>query len=129
MFRHFWSQIVVVQEGRETLPRCDMCGMHMPAGRIINHRQTAWCDWNTQMRWRRRDVEIAEKCTGETFSLTGDYRADCFEGVDSFKYLGRVLHRTDNDWTAVIRNIRRVRQVWGRLRKFMRREVEDPTIS
>ena len=32
MFRYFWSQIAVVQEGMEPLPRCDICGMHIPAG-------------------------------------------------------------------------------------------------
>ena len=35
MFQHFWSQIAVVQEGKESLPRCDLRGMHMPAGRLI----------------------------------------------------------------------------------------------
>ena len=29
---------------------------------------------------------------GATFSLTGDNGAECFEGVDAFKYLGWVLH-------------------------------------
>ena len=37
-------------------------------------------------------MEIAEKCTGTTFSVTGYNGAECFEGVDSFEYLGRVLH-------------------------------------
>ena len=38
MFRHFWSQIAVVQKGKEPLPCFNLCGMHMPAGRIIKHR-------------------------------------------------------------------------------------------
>ena len=78
MFRKFWSQIAVVQEGREPLTRCDTYGMHMPSGRLIKHLQTARCDRNTQMRWQRRDVEIAKKFKGATFSLTGDDRAECF---------------------------------------------------
>ena len=129
MFRHFRSQIAVVQEGRETLPRCDMCGMHMSAGRIIKHRQTARCDRNTQMRWRRRDVEIVAKCTEATFSLTGDDGAECFVGVYSFKYLGRILHQEENDWLAVLRNIQRARQVWGWLGKLLRQEGADPILS
>ena len=63
------------------------------------------------------------------FSLTGDDGAECFEGVDSFKYLGRVLHQEDDYWPAVLRNIRRERQVWGRLGKFLRREGTDPILS
>ena len=73
-------------------------------------------------------MEVAAKCPGATFSLTGDDGTECFEGVDAFKYLGRVLHRTDDDWPAVLRNIRRARQVWGRLGKFLRREGADPII-
>ena len=52
----------------------------------------------------------------------GEEVADCFEGVDSFKYLGRFLHRTDDNWPAVFRTIWRARQVWGRLGKLLRRE-------
>ena len=121
MFRHFWSRIAVVQEGKEPLPRCNLCGLHMPALRLIKHLQTTQYYQNMQMRWQRWDVEIAEKYTGATFSLTGEDGAECFEGVDSFKYLGRVLNRLDEDWPAVFRNIWRARQVWGRLGKLLRR--------
>ena len=38
-------------------------------------------------------MEIASKCMVETFSLTREGRAEFFEGVDSLKYLGWVLHR------------------------------------
>ena len=41
MLRTFWSQIAVVQEGNEPLPHCDMCGMHMPVGRLVKHCQTS----------------------------------------------------------------------------------------
>ena len=77
------------------------------------------------MRLQRRDEEIAANYTGATFNLTGDDGAVCFEGVDSFKYLGSVLYRSDEDWPAVLRNIERVRQVWGRLGKLLRREGAD----
>ena len=35
--------------------------------------------------------------------------------VSSFKYLGRVLSASDNNWTAVICNLRRARHKWARL--------------
>ena len=73
-------------------------------------------------------MEIAAKCTGATFSLTGDNGSECFEGVDSFEYLGRVLYQEDDGWPAVLRNIRRVRQDWGRLGKLIRREGADPIL-
>ena len=58
---------------------------------------------------------------GGGVSLAGDDRVECFEGVDSFKYLGRVLHRTDVEYPAVRRNIGRARTVWGFLGKLLRR--------
>ena len=69
-------------------------------------------------------MEIAAKCMGATLSLTGDGRTECVEGVEYFKYSGRVLHRLDKDWPSVLRNIRRARQVWGRLWKLLKREDE-----
>ena len=87
----------------------------MPSGRLIRHRKTAICDRNTQMRWRRRDVAIPAKCAAVTFSLPGEEEAERIEGVGRFKYLGRLLGRSDNDWPAVLRNIRKARQVWGGL--------------
>ena len=47
--------------------------------------------------WRRRDVKIANKCMEATFNLTGEDGSEKFEGVDSFKYLGRIMHWSDND--------------------------------
>ena len=55
-----------------------MCGMHMPVVRLIRHLHTEICDRNTQMRLRRRYVEIARKFMGATFRLTGDDGAECF---------------------------------------------------
>ena len=69
-------------------------------------------------------MEIAEKCVGETFSLTGDDRVEFFEGVNSFNYLGRILQRTDGDWPEVIQSIGRARQVWGSLGKFPSRDKQ-----
>ena len=45
-----------------------------------------------QMRWQRMDVEIADKCMRVTFSLTGEDGLEFIYGVDSLKYLGRIMH-------------------------------------
>ena len=57
-----------------------------------------------------------------TFSLTGEEYAECIEGVEVLKYLGRMLERSDEDRTAVVCNIQKARNVWGRLRKLLWRE-------
>ena len=71
MFQHFWYRIAVIQEGKELLPCCDLCVMHMPKGWIIKHLRTEWCDRKPQMRRWRWDVEIAAKCAGDLQSNRG----------------------------------------------------------
>ena len=71
MYRHLFARIAVVQEGRDPLPRWDLCGMHIPAGRLLKHQRTKWCNQNKQMRWRRRDIKIASQCKEATFSYRG----------------------------------------------------------
>ena len=55
------------------------------------------------------DVEIVGNCKGGTFSIMGEDRSECFWVMDYFKYFERILHQAEEDWPAVIRNIRRVR--------------------
>ena len=49
----------------------------------------------------RRDVAIASRCAEASFSFTGEDKAECIEGAENFKYLVRILVRSDDDWTAV----------------------------
>ena len=95
MYQNKLSQVAVVQEVNKPLPCCNFCGVHIPVGRLIKNSWTAQCDKNTQIRWQRRDVAIAENFKGGNFSLTGEDGAECVEGVDYFKYLGRILHQVE----------------------------------
>ena len=72
---------------------------------------------------------ILDKYLEATFSLIGEDEAECIEGVEVFKYLGRLLYRLEDDWPAVLRNIRKVRQVWGHLGKILQRKGSYPSIS
>ena len=122
MYFHFRYNFEVFQEGTEPLPCCDLCGIHMPARRIISHRNTARCNKNTQMRWRRRGVAIAARYLESTFILTGEEESEHIKGVEVFKYLRRMLERSEYYWIAVLRNISKAYQVWGRIGKLLRRE-------
>ena len=81
------------------------------------------------MWWRRRNIAIVSRCAEATFSLTGEDKADCIEGMGMFKYFWSLLDQLEDDWLEVLRNIRKSRQVWGRLRKILRREGEETFIS
>ena len=69
-----------------------------------------------------------EKSTEATFSLTGEDIADNIEGVEVIKYWGRLLDCLDDNWTTVLRNIRKARHVWGCLGKFLLIEGAYPFI-
>ena len=51
------------------------------------------------------------------------------EAVSEFRYLGRLLAATDDDWPAVAGNIKKTRQIWGRLARVLGREGADPKFS
>ena len=74
-------------------------------------------------------MTIANRCSEATFSLTGEEEAECIEGVEVFKYLGQMLDRSDDDYPAVLQNISKAQQVWGRLEKMLRREGAEPAVS
>ena len=42
-----------------------------------------------------------------TFSLTGDDETECIKGVQTFKYLGRMVYRSDNDWIRLGKLLRK----------------------
>ena len=73
-------------------------------------------------------MDILYKCLEATFNLTGEDEAEYIEEVKMFKYLGQLLDRLDDNWPAVIQNIRKARQLWDRLRKILQREGAEPDI-
>ena len=85
MYRHLRSKVAIVQEGKYPLTCCEFCGMNMPEGRLIRHRKTAFCNRNTQMRGRRRDVASTARCLEATFGLAGEEEVERIKGVGRFK--------------------------------------------
>ena len=49
--------------------------------------------------------------------------------VTEFKYLGRVITNTDDDWPAVAGDIQKARANWGRFARILGREGADPKVS
>ena len=64
---------------------------------------------------------IEYRCLEAMYSQTGEEEAERIGGVEVFKYLGRLLDRSGDDWPEVLRNIRKAIQVWGRLGKLLLR--------
>ena len=49
--------------------------------------------------------------------------------MKEFRYLGRNLTSTDDEWPAVARNLQKARATWGRLERILGRERADPKVS
>ena len=49
--------------------------------------------------------------------------------MTEFKYLGRILTVTDDDWPEVVGNLNKARMSWERLSWVLGREVADPRVS
>ena len=47
------------------------------------------------------------------------------EGVAQFKYLGKTLDQSNDEWMEICQNIRRARKVWGNLGDILQREGAD----
>ena len=61
-----------------------MCGIHITLGHLNNRCKTARCFKNTEMRLRRKDVEVASRCAETKFNLTGKEGDNIIEGVEIF---------------------------------------------
>ena len=49
--------------------------------------------------------------------------------MEAFKYLGRPLDQTDDDWPAIRRKIKQARTVWERLGKLLIQEGADTRVA
>ena len=74
-----------------------------------------------EKKWRRLEEEGEQ---AETYRSLAAYGVPLYQ-VASFKYLGRVIAEEDNNWPAVVHNLRRDRQKWYRLTHILSREGED----
>ena len=51
------------------------------------------------------------------------------EAVTEFRYLGRILTTTYDDWPEVAGNINKAQRSWGRLDRVLGREGAEPKVS
>ena len=118
MQRHFHDTVVILEEGNLPLPRCPRCYLQV-SRRALNgrHLETSQCRTGTE-RKQRRLAEAEMRATSEkAFHAYGTQ----MRLVTEFKYLGRMLTSTYDDWPEVAGNIRKARANWGRLARVLGR--------
>ena len=128
LFSHFAQrhpQHTVRVQGR-AFPKCRLCGLQTMAAGTPRHERTAACKARAEQRRRR---EVAEGVAAAARRKFKAYDRDELRAVDTFKYLGRVITRDDCDAPAIRRNLKRARQVWGRLSKVIATEGVAPRVA
>ena len=124
MRRHFRSRhpndvIIIEEEGK--LPQCDKCGIFQK-NVDEKHKASEDCKKATKTQEARKAVK-KQKLAKEFTFMIGDTP---IENVKDFKYLGRILEESDEDWLALQGNICRARQKWGRIGKILSKEKANP---
>ena len=123
--RHVHDTVVILEEGNLPLPRCPRCDLQV-SRKALNgrHLETNQCRTGAKRKIRRLAAAEGEVATERAFHAYGKR----MQSVTEFRYLGRVMTRTDDDWPAVARNLRKVRVTWGRLARILGREGADPKV-
>jgi hypothetical protein len=126
MHRHPSDTLVILEEGSVPLPRCEHCGMHVPAAALSSgHYQTAVCRAGAERARRRLALEDSRLAREVVFSVKGSQLAS----VSVFRYLGRELSSSDDDWPAVYRNVNKARQRWAHISRVLAREGANTRIA
>ena len=121
--RHVHDTVVILEEGNLPLPRCPRCDLQV-SRRALNGRHLGTNQYRTgaERKIRRLAAAEGEAATERAFNAYGRR----LNSVKEFRYLGRVLTATDDDWPVVARNLHRARATWGRLARILGREGGGP---
>ena len=81
--------------------------------------------WGAERRRQRLAAEEEREVIVRDFSAYGRPLGM----VTSFKYLGRVISATDDDWSALVSKLAQAKTVWRRMSRILSREVATPRVS
>ena len=119
---HVQDTILILEEGNRPHPCYPDCNMFMPWATLnLRHLTTALCERGVDQKMWRLAEEESQMGAAMAFQAYGR-PLDTFL---SFKYLGRLLTETDNDWAPVIENLQKARKIWDRLSRILGREGAD----
>ena len=91
---HVLDTVVILEEGNSPHPQCAQCNMLVPR-RALNgsHPATTHCIRGAERKRRR----LAEADIRESLERVFEAYGELIKNVSTFRYLGRVLTKGDND--------------------------------
>ena len=106
MHRHVQDTVVILEEGNLPLPRCPWCDLQV-SRKALNgrHLETNQCKTGAERKQRRLATVEVETTSEKAFHAYGKK----MRAVTEFRYLGRVMTNTDDNWPAVAGNLRKAR--------------------
>ena len=126
LHRHVRKTGIILEEGNLPHPRCPRCDMLVPWNSLKGRHVTiAQCAKGVEQKILRLVAEEMRESMVRSFQAYGRP----LETVTSFKYLGRIMTASDNDWLAVVGNTRKNRKSWVCLTRILRREGAIPRVS
>ena len=123
---HVLDTVVMLEEGNFSYPWCAKCNMQVP-WRALNGRHQGTSQFLKGAERKRRRME--ETDTRENSKQAFEAYGAPIESVTAFKYLGRILTATDDNWPEVVGNLGKSRRSWGRLSRVLGREGAYPKLS
>ena len=86
----------------------------------LNGRQVTTTQCNKEVDQKRQ--QLAEEEIRESGARDFQAYGRPIETVQCFRYLGRVMTTLDENWTAVVGNLRKERKSWDQLTRILGRE-------
>ena len=114
--------MVILEEGNRPYLQWDQCGMFVSHKALnVRHMTTEFCWQGAERKWCCLAEEEA-RAGAET--LITAYEIP-LSPITSFKYLGRILTVANDDWQAVVNNLRKARRSWEILKRVLGRKGAD----
>ena len=108
--------MVILEEGKLPHPWCPLCDMLVPWSYLSGHQNiTAHCKKGAEGKQRQMAAEEEKAVTSRAFNAYWFPLGI----VTYFRYLGRVILTSDDDWLEVIRNLGKAREVWKRMVRIL----------
>ena len=116
--RHVLDTVVMLEEGNFPHQLCAWCDMQVP-WRALNRRHPGTPQCLKGAEQKRQRLAEAERRENSEWAFEAYWAP--IESVAEFKYLGRILTATDDDWPAVVGNLGKAKRSWGRLSRVLGR--------
>ena len=123
MYKHPNDTINITEEGG--LIRCPVCNFCIPhTSSLSQHNNSPTCKIAQARLEKQQHTLQQEQARTQTFTLAGQP----IETVSTFKYLGRILDKNDDDLPAIKANIQKAKKRWARITRVLTRENASPRV-